>query len=41
MLISKIILFMFIVAQHKRAQHGLKGQCVFVSTDLIKFQKIL
>lgn len=41
MLISKIIPFMFIVAQHQDTQHGLKGQCVVVPTDSIKFQKVL
>ena len=41
MLISKIIPFMFIVAQHKGAHLRLKGQCVLVPTDLIKFQKVL
>ena len=33
LLISQIILFIFIVAKHKGAQHGLKGQCVLVPTD--------
>ena len=38
MLISQIIPFMFIVAKTKGAQHGLKGQCVLVPTDLKKFR---
>ena len=41
LLISQIIPFMFIVAKHKGAQHGLKGQCVLVPTDLRKIQTIL
>ena len=41
MLISQIISFMFIVAKTKGAQHGLKGQCVLVPTDLEKIQTIL
>ena len=41
MLISQIIPFMFIVAKIKGAQHGLKGQCVLVPTDLKKIQTIL
>ena len=41
MLISQIIPFMFIVAKHKGAQHGLKGQCVLVPTDLKKIQTVL
>ena len=41
MLISQIISFIFIVAKAKCAQHGLKGQCVLVPTDLKKFQTIL
>ena len=41
MLISKIIPFMFIVARVKGAQHGLKGQCVLVPTDLRKIQSVL
>ena len=43
MLISQIIPFMFIVAKTKGkgAQHGLKGQCVLVPTDLEKIQTIL
>ena len=41
MLISQIIPFMFIVAKIKGAQHGLKGQCVLVPTDLEKIQAIL
>ena len=42
MLISQIVPFMFIVAKKKKeAQHGLKGQCVLVPTDLEKFQTIL
>ena len=32
---------MFIVAKTKGAQHGLKGQCVLVPTDLKKVQTIL
>ena len=40
MLISQIIPFMFIVAKTKGAQHGLKGQCVLVPTDLKKIQII-
>ena len=40
MLISQIILFMLIVAKMKVAQHGLKGQCVLVPTDLEKIQTI-
>ena len=39
-LIYQIIPFMFIVAKTKGAQHGLKGQCVLVPTDLKKFQTI-
>ena len=34
MLVSKIIPFMFLVAKTKGAQHGLKGQCVLVPTEL-------
>ena len=41
MLISQIIPFMFIVAKHKGAQYGLKGQCVLVPTDLKKIQTVL
>ena len=41
MLISQIIPFMLIVAKTKGAQHGLKGQCVLVPTDLEKIQTIL
>ena len=41
MLISQIISFMFIVAKTKGTQHGLKGQCVLVPTDLEKIQTIL
>ena len=41
MLISQIIPFMFIVAKHKGAQHGLKGQCVLVPADLKKIQTTL
>ena len=41
MLISQIIPFMFIVAKHKGAQHGLKGQCVLVPADLKKIETIL
>ena len=40
-LISQITPFMFIVVQMKGAQHGLKGQCVLVPTDLKKIQTIL
>ena len=40
-LISQIIPFMFIVAKHKGAQHGLKGQCVLVPANLDKIQKTL
>ena len=36
MLISQVIPFMFVVAKTKGAQHGLKGQCVSVPTDLKK-----
>ena len=36
MLISQITPFMFIVANTKGAQHGLKRQCVLVPTDLEK-----
>ena len=38
MLTSQIMLFMFIVPKTKGAQHGLKGQCVLVPTDLKKIQ---
>ena len=41
MLISQIIPFMFIVAKHKGAHHGLKGQCVLVPADLKKIQTVL
>ena len=41
MLISQIIPFMFTVAKTKGAQHGFKGQCVLVPTDLKKVQTIL
>ena len=41
MLVSQIIQFMFIIAKTKGAQHGLKGQCVLVPTDLEKIQTIL
>ena len=41
MLISQIIPFMFTVAKTKAAQHGLKGQCVLVQTNLKKIQTIL
>ena len=40
-LISQIIPVMFIVAEVKSAQHGLKGPCGLVSTDLKKVQTIL
>ena len=40
MLISQIIQLMLIVAKTKDAQHGLKGQCVLVPTDLEKIQTI-
>ena len=36
MLISQTIPFMFFVAKTKGAQHGLKGQCVIVPTDIEK-----
>ena len=39
--ISQIMSFMFIVSKKKGAQHGLKGQCVLVPTDLKKIQTIL
>ena len=32
---------MFIVARVKGAQHGLKGQCVLVPTDLRKVKSVL
>ena len=32
---------MFIAAKTNSAQHGLKGQCVLVPTDLQKIQTIL
>ena len=35
------VLFIFIVATAKGAQHGLKGQCVLVPVDLKKVQIIL
>ena len=41
MLISQIIPFMFTVSKTKGAQHGFKGQCVLVPTDLKKVQTIL
>ena len=41
MLVSKITPFVFLVAKTKGAQHGLKGQCVLVPTDLEKIQTIL
>ena len=41
MLVSQIIPFMFIVGKTKGAQHGLKGQCVLVPTDLQKIQTTL
>ena len=41
MLISQIILFMFIAAKTKAAQHGFEEQCVLVPTDLEKIQTIL
>ena len=41
MLISQIIPFMFIVANTKGAQNGLKGQCALVLTDLKKVHTIL
>ena len=41
MLISQIIPFLFIVAKTKGAQHGLKGQCILVPTDLKNIQTIL
>ena len=41
MLISQIIPFMYIVAKHKGAQFGLKGQCVLVPADLKKIEKSL
>ena len=40
-IISQIIPFMFIVAKTKGAQHGRKGHCVLVPTDLKKIQTIL
>ena len=36
MLISQIIPCMFIVAKTKGAQHGHKGECVLLPTDLEK-----
>ena len=41
MLILQIIPFMFIVARHKGAQHGLKGHVVLVPSDLTKIQNVL
>ena len=41
MLISQIIPFLFIAAKTKGAQHGLKGQCILVPTDLKNIQTIL
>ena len=41
MLISQIIPFMFVVARHKGAQHGLKGQVVLIPSDLTKIQSVL
>ena len=41
MLISQIIPFMFIVAKIKGVQHGLKGQCILVPSDLKNIQTIL
>ena len=38
MLLSQIMPCMFIVAKEKGTQHGLKGQCVLVLTDLKKFK---
>ena len=38
MLISQIMPCMFIVAKEKGTQHGLKGQCVLVLTDLKKLK---
>ena len=40
-LISQILPFMCVVARHKGAQVGLKGQLVLVPTDLDKIQKAL
>ena len=40
-LISQIIPFMFIFAKTKGAQHGLKGKCVLVPTNLKRIQTIL
>ena len=41
MLIPKIIPFIFIAAWQKNAQHGLKGECILVPTELKKIQKLL
>ena len=41
MLVSKITPFVFLVAKTKGAQHGLKGQCVLVPTELKKMWTIL
>ena len=40
-LVSLIIPFMFIIAKHRGAQNGLKGQVVLVSSDLTKIKKAL
>ena len=40
MLISQKIPFMFIVANSKRAQFGLKGQCVSAPADFQKIQTV-
>ena len=41
MLVSQIIPFMLIITKTKGAQHGLKGWCLLVPTDLKKIQTIL
>ena len=41
MLISQIIPFIFIGAKIKGGQHGLKGLCILVPTNLKKIQTIL
>jgi hypothetical protein len=40
-LICQVLPFMSIVARHRGAQSGLKGQVVLVPTDLTKLQKVL
>lgn len=41
MLVLKIILFIFIIAKYKGAQHGWKEQCVPVLADFHRYYQLL